>query len=107
MNQYLGRRGSIRSKDPLESLIRQALEERIAYSAPPAFGRQVLIARAREASRSEKPSLRRLLRQIRLPRRHTASVPWSYYEDQGAFYQDWHLTLAINNVSSPLFTLMQ
>lgn len=109
MNQQSGRRGSIRLNDPLESLIRQALEERIAGNTPPEYGRQVLLARAREAARLERHTPRRWF--DRLQWRHStvpvSSVMWNYDPHTGRYRRDSHLSLAINTFTNPLLNLMR
>lgn len=109
MSQHLGRRRSLRSVDPLENMIRQALEDRLVGAHPSLLGRQVLIARARESSLAQKRSLWHLFRYFRPQRQQglVYSTLWAHYSMPGPFSQDWHLAVSINNLSSPLFNLMQ
>jgi hypothetical protein len=109
MSQQLGRRRNLRSVDPLESMIRQALEDRLINAHPPTLGRQILIARARRSSLPPRHSLRRLFDQFRPQHRRglVYSTLWAHYRMPGPFCQDWHLAVSINNLSNPLFYLMQ
>ena len=97
MNQFTGRRTS-RSGDRLDAIIRKALEDRIAHTQPPEYGRQVLLARAREAQMKH-----------RLPEglRPVTGVLWAYDPRTGAFRRDTHLSLAINNFASPFLGVLR
>jgi hypothetical protein len=106
MNQF-PRRRTDKSSDRLDSIIRNALEERVANAEPPDYARQVLLARARESQMKRK--LPYALPSVRLPDnlRPVSSALWAYNTGTGYYRRDSHLGLAITNFTNPLLGLMR
>jgi len=90
-------------------MIRLALEQRVAGHQPPEYGRQILLARAREAALAQRATPRGLFRQLRSLSSPAPvnSVLWVYSTRTGRLRHDAHLSLAINSFTSPLLNLMR
>jgi hypothetical protein len=107
MNLFTGRRTS-RSGNRLDAIIRKALEDRVAHAQPPEYGRQVLLARAREAQMKHRlPKLTVPFEHLPEGLRPVTSVLWAYDPRTGAFRRDTHLSLAINNFASPFLGVLR
>src|SRR5690349_5896990 len=107
MNQFTGRRTS-RSGDRLDAIIRKALEDRVAHAEPPEHGRQVLLARAREAQNKRHfPKLSGPFERLPEGLRPVSSVLWAYNTGTGMYRRDSHLSLAINNFASPFLGVLR
>jgi hypothetical protein len=103
-------RQPIRQSDHLSSLIREALAERIAHAQPSPFGRQVLLARAREAQ--VKKAKRRFLLypffRSAYDRRHAPSLfsTFSAVEANDG-HRDPYLVVAVNNIMNPMVGMLR
>lgn len=106
MTKYPGRR-PVPSSDRLDTIIRKALEERAGAAQPPEQARQVILARAREAQMKRR--VPKSAPFVRLPDglQPVSSVLWAYNTGTGYHRRDSHLSLAINNFTSPLLGLMR
>jgi hypothetical protein len=85
-------------------LIRQALEERVAYAKPSERGRQILLARAYEAQMKRQiPIVGPMFAMLPRSLRPVTSVLWTYMSDD----QNAHISLPLNNFSSLMLGLMR
>jgi hypothetical protein len=99
-------RRPMRSGDRLDAIIRQALEERVAHSQPPAHARHALMGRIRESARptSTAKSGNSTLHGNMHP---VSTVMWAYNTGSGYFRRDSHLSQAITSFTSPMLGLMR
>jgi hypothetical protein len=101
--------GRLKPGDQLDLAIRQALEERVARSQPPEYGRSVLLARAREAEMARRASSRGILQRLRSPLvpAPVTSTLWVYMARSRRPGPNSHMSMAISSFTNPLLTLLR